>query len=93
LKNSQTEAAGDKLWGYDPDQMPREIIGHDDGAPIHRHDTNSPLRKTTGNLEAMALYAGDGAARITAIRPAKEIVERIMAEAIAEIRASAASIA
>jgi nitronate monooxygenase len=93
LKNSQTEAAGDKLWGYDPDQMPREIIGHDDGAPIHRHDTNSPLRKTTGDLEAMALYAGDGAARITAIRPAKEIVERMMAEAITAIRAGAASIA
>ncbi|GAB2179529.1 NAD(P)H-dependent flavin oxidoreductase [Dongia sp. agr-C8] len=93
LKNSQTEAAGDKLWGYDPDQMPREIIGHDDGAPVHRHDTNSPLRRTTGDLEAMALYAGDGVARVTASLPAGEIVERIMAEAIATLRGSAAKIA
>jgi nitronate monooxygenase len=93
LKNSLTEAAGDRLWGYDPDQMPREIIGHDDGAPIHRHDTNSPLRQTTGDLEAMALYAGDGAARITAIRPAAEIVARMMEEAIAAIRGGAAQIA
>jgi hypothetical protein len=41
----------------------------------------------------MALYAGDGAARVTAVRPAAEIVERMMAEAIANIRAVAGSIA
>ncbi len=93
LKNSQTEAAGDKLWGYDPEQMPREVIGHDSGAPIHRFDTNSPLRMTTGDLEAMALYAGDGVARVKAIKPAAEIMERMMSEAIAAIRANAARIA
>jgi nitronate monooxygenase len=92
LKNSLTEAAGDKLWGYDPDQMPREIIAHDDGAPMHRYDTNSPLRRTTGDLEAMALYAGDGVARVKAIRPAAEIVERMMAEAVATLRGNAARI-
>jgi nitronate monooxygenase len=92
LKNSETEAAGDKLWGYDPDRMPLEIIGHDSGAPIHRRDTNSPLRATTGDLEAMALYAGDGVARITAIRPAAEIVEDMMSGAIAALRDNAARI-
>jgi nitronate monooxygenase len=92
LKNSQTAAAGDKLWGYDPDQMPREVIGHDNGAPIHRHDTNSPLRATTGDLEAMALYAGDGVARVKAILPAAEIMERMMDEAIATLRTDASRI-
>ena len=92
LKNSETAAAGDKLWGYDPEKMPREVIGHDNGSPIHRYDTNSPLRATTGNLEAMALYAGDGVARVKAIRPAAEIVESMMAETIAILRANAASI-
>jgi nitronate monooxygenase len=93
LKNSVTAAAGDKLWGYDPDQLPREVIAEDDGAKVHRYDTNSPLRKTTGDLEAMALYAGDGVARVSAIEPAGAIVERMMAEAIAALRANAAKIA
>jgi nitronate monooxygenase len=73
--------------------MPREIIGHDNGMPIHRHDTNSPLRMTTGNLEAMALYAGDGVARVKAVRPAAKIIEHMMSEAIAAIRGNAARIA
>jgi nitronate monooxygenase len=93
LKNSVTAAAGGKLWGYDPDELPREVIGEDDGAKVHRYDTNSPLRKTSGDLEAMALYAGDGVSRISTIEPAAAIVERMMAEAIAALRGSAAKIA
>jgi nitronate monooxygenase len=73
--------------------LPREVIAEDDGAKVHRYDTNSPLRKTTGDLEAMALYAGDGVARVSAIEPAGAIVERMMAEAIAALRANAAKIA
>jgi len=92
LQNSVTAAAGDKLWGYHPDHLPREVIGDESGSPIHRYDTNSPLRSTQGVLEAMALYAGDGVARVKAIRPAAEIVERMMEEAIAAIRGSAAKI-
>lgn len=92
LKNSVTAAAGNKLWGYHPDELPREAIGDEEGRPLWRYGADSPLRTTTGDLEAMALYAGDGAARITGIRPAADIVERMMVEAIAEIRASAASI-
>jgi nitronate monooxygenase len=93
LKNSVTAAAGDKLWGHDPDQMPREVIAHDDGVPFHRYDTNSPLRRTTGDLEAMALYAGDGVARVKAVRPAAEVIESMMREAVATIRVNAARIA
>jgi nitronate monooxygenase len=92
LKNSVTAAAGDKLWGYDPDELPREVIAEDEGAKFHRYDTNSPLRKTSGDLEALALYAGDGVARVSAIEPAGAIVERMMAEAIATLRSGAAKI-
>ena len=92
LKNSVTEAAGDKLWGYDPDTLPREVIAHDDGHPMHRYDTNSPLRATTGDLEAMALYAGDGVARVKAIRPAAQIMESMMREAVTALRSNAARI-
>jgi nitronate monooxygenase len=93
LRNSVIAAAGDKLWGYHPDELPRETIGAEDGQPLLRYCTASPLRVTTGDLEAMALYAGDGVARVNAIRPAAEIVERMMAQAIATLRANAKLIA
>ncbi|HWA50866.1 MAG TPA: nitronate monooxygenase, partial [Dongiaceae bacterium] len=81
LRNSVVEEAGGKLWGHDPDAMPRQVIAHDSGAPMHKWDTNSPLRTTTGDLEAMALYAGTGCGEITAIRPAAEIVADMMRDA------------
>jgi nitronate monooxygenase len=92
LKNSVTEAAGDKLWGYHPDALPREVIAHDAGAPMHRFDTNSPLRTTTGDLEAMALYAGEGAAQVKAIRPAAEILADLMRDAVATLTCLAARV-
>ena len=92
LKNSVTEAAGERLWGYHPDQLPREQIGDEEGRPLWRYSTDSPLRTTTGDLEAMALFAGDGVGRVSAVRPAAEIVARMMSEAIATIRADAARI-
>jgi nitronate monooxygenase len=92
LRNSVVEAAGGKLWGYHPDELPREVIAEDNGAPMHKYDTNSPLRTTTGNLEAMALYAGEGAARITAIRPAKDILEDLMRDAAATLCGLAARV-
>lgn len=93
LKNSLTEAAGDKLWGYHPDKLPREVIGEEEGKPVHKFDTNSPLRNMTGDFEKFALFAGEGCAQVTAIRPAAVIIETMMAEAIADIRSLAARIA
>lgn len=93
LKNSVTAAAGDKLWGYHPDSLPREVIGYDDGVPMQKFDTNSPLRTTTGDFEKFALYAGEGSARVTAVRPVAAIVESMMQEAIASLRNVAARIA
>ena len=92
LKNSVVEAAGGKLWGYHPDKLPREVIAEDSGQPVYRFDTNSPLRTTTGNLEAMALFAGEGAAQITAIRPAHEILDALMREAAATLTGLAARV-
>jgi nitronate monooxygenase len=85
LKNSLTEAAGEKLWGYDPVQLPREVIGEEEGSPVHKFDTNSPLRNMTGDFEKMALYAGEGVGRVTGIRPAAEVIDRIMREANAAL--------
>jgi len=85
LKNSLTEAAGDKLWGHDPALMKREVIGEEAGSPVHKYDTNSPLRNMTGDFEKMALYAGEGVGSVTEIRPAAAVIERIMTEANAAL--------
>lgn len=65
----------------DPFASPRQVIGADDGRPIYLFSTDSPLRSMTGDLEAMALYAGEGAARISAVAPAGERLRTIVAEA------------
>lgn len=85
LKNSVTAAAGATLWGYHPDQFPREVIGDDAGRPVYRCGTDSPLRSTTGDFEQMCLYAGESSARVTGIHPAAAIVDAMMREATAAI--------
>jgi nitronate monooxygenase len=45
------------------------------------------LRSTTGDFEQMALYAGEGAALVSAVRPAAEIIAAIMREAERTLRA------
>ena len=50
--------------GHRPDLLPREVIATEDGRPLFRYSTDSPLRTTTGDLEAMAIYAGQSAALI-----------------------------
>lgn len=65
----------------DPFADTRRVIGEDDGRPIYLFSTDSPLRSTDGDFEAMALYAGTGVDRIGTITGAAERVERIVAEA------------
>lgn len=86
LKNSVTAAAGDRFWGYLPDQLPRDVVGEDEGRPVYRCGTDSPLRSTTGDFEQMCLYAGESAARVRGIHPAGTIVHTMMREAIGVIR-------
>lgn len=86
LKNSVTAAAGDKLWGYLPDELPREPIGEEEGRVLYKFGTDSPLRNMTGDFEKFALYAGEGAGAISAIRPAAAIIDEMMAEAIDSLR-------
>ncbi len=84
LRNSVTEAA-ETMWGHHPDTLPRIVIGDEEGRPLYKFGTDSPLRSTTGELEQMALYAGEGAALVSAVRPAAEIIESIMEEAEATL--------
>jgi nitronate monooxygenase len=81
LRNSLTEAAGDKLWGHHPDQLPREPIGEDAGQPILKFSTHSALRSTTGDIEKMPAFAGEGVGRITKMKPAAQVIGDMMDEA------------
>jgi nitronate monooxygenase len=83
LKNSVTAEIGNNLWGHHPDLLPREAIGDEDGRAIYKFSTDSPLQSMTGDFEKMALYAGTGAGRERSIRPAAEILNEMIATAVA----------
>ncbi|GAB1363896.1 hypothetical protein MASR1M32_31320 [Rhodobacter sp.] len=81
IANSVTRALGFNLTGHDPDALPREVIADEGGRPILRYSTDSPLRITTGDLEAMALFAGQGVGAISDIPSAGARLDRIMTDA------------
>ncbi|WP_156916720.1 NAD(P)H-dependent flavin oxidoreductase [Leisingera aquimarina] len=81
LENSVTKALGGAYMGHDPDALPREEIAWDGNQPRLRYSTDSPLRTTTGDLEAMALFAGQGAGAIRGIVPAAERIADIISGA------------
>ncbi|MCB2116747.1 MAG: nitronate monooxygenase [Rhodobacteraceae bacterium] len=81
IANSVIEGLNGNVLGHDPDALPREAIAWDDDQPRLRFSTDSPLRTTTGDLEAMALYAGTGAGAIDGIVPAAQRIAQIVAGA------------
>lgn len=83
IGNSVIEALDGRLMGHDPDTLPRDVIAHDSGQPLLRFSTDSPMRHTTGSLEEMALYAGQGAGLIRDVVPAAERLRRMVEEAAA----------
>ena len=89
LENSITQALGGQYLGHDPASLPREPIAWDSGVPLLRFSTDSPMRHTEGDLEAMALYAGTSAGRVDAILPAAERLRLMAAEARAILAAPA----
>lgn len=83
--NSVTAALGGRLLGHDPDALPREVIAQDMGQPLLRYSTDSPMRHTTGALEEMALYAGQGAGAIREVIPAADRLRQMVREAEARL--------
>ena len=61
------------------------VIGAEGARPIHLFSTDSPQRNMTGDFEAMALYAGDGAGRIRDIPTAAERLQAIASQAKARL--------
>jgi nitronate monooxygenase len=71
----------------DPCAGTRTVIGEEDGRPIYLFSTDSPLRSMRGEFEAMALYAGRGVGRVTAIVGAAQRLRAIADEAEALLTA------
>ena len=65
----------------DPFSGNRQGIGKEGERTIWLYSTDSPLRSMTGDFEAMALYAGEGAGQIQEIVPAGERLHAIAEEA------------
>ena len=57
-----------------------EVVARHGDVEIERYAADEPRRATTGDLEAMCLYAGQGVGLVTAIEPAADVVSRIAAE-------------
>lgn len=57
--------------------------------PIARFSVVPPSRTTTGHVEAMALYAGESVANVTAVAPAAAIVAELVEGAERLLRAAA----
>ena len=56
----------------------RAVVAHfPNGDPIRRFDDTPPITGMTGDLEALALYAGESAGMIHGILPASEIVKEL----------------
>ena len=56
-----------------------------DGRPIHRYDAEPPHARTTGDIEAMCLYAGQSVGLVHEVEPAAEIVAELVADAEAAL--------
>jgi len=85
IGNSLTAALGTNLMGHHPDRLPREVIATDDGRPLLKFSTDSPLRGTTGDLEAMAAFAGQSVGLIDTLPTAAGRIAAILSEANAAL--------
>ncbi|MCX7561709.1 nitronate monooxygenase [Sulfitobacter sp. F26204] len=83
IANSITKDLGGRFFGHDPDQLPQQPIAWDGAQARYRFSTDSPLRTTTGDLEAMPNYAGQGAGMIKEILPAGLRITQMITEAAA----------
>jgi nitronate monooxygenase len=83
LRNSTWEAwraAGEPPPGARPGEGEMVATG-EDGRAIERYSNDSPVIGATGDIAAMALYAGQGVGLAQRIQPAAEIVREVAEQA------------
>lgn len=83
LPSRVTDRLAGRLLGHRADGLPLGLVGVDGGREILSYSTHSPLRTTLGLLDEMPFYGGRGIDAIDAIRPASEILAKLVAEAAA----------
>lgn len=72
----------------DPGDRPREdepVASTPSGTDIPRYSDHLPVDGTTGDVEAMAQYAGQSVGAVDEVRPAAQVVEDIASSAAATI--------
>jgi nitronate monooxygenase len=85
IANSLTDELGQRHLGNDQEDIFREAVAEEDGRPIYKFSTDSPLRITTGDLECLALFAGQVAGEIDTIPSAGARVSQIVTAARATL--------
>ncbi|QIE55088.1 nitronate monooxygenase [Pikeienuella piscinae] len=85
LSNALTNTLGAQTFGHGGARVERRAVAEEEGRPIYLWSTDSPLRSMTGDLDQLALFAGQVAGEIDRIRPAGEIVADIAREASAVV--------
>jgi NAD(P)H-dependent flavin oxidoreductase YrpB (nitropropane dioxygenase family) len=86
---AQWEAAGSPPSGQRPGEG--EVIAHfANGRPAERYSDIPALPGMTGDVEALALYAGQSTGLLTRIQPAADIVREIAEGALRALQAGAA---
>ena len=81
IANDMTASLGRDLFGHDPDIIGRDQVAEEEGRPVYLWSTDSPLQSMTGDLEKLAMFAGQSVGLIDGIVPARERVATIVREA------------
>lgn len=69
------ELAGRPPNGARPGES--DAVATRDGSPIHRYSEAQPTTQTSGEIEAMAMYAGTSASGVSRKEPASVIAKRL----------------
>ncbi len=72
---TQWEGAGKLPPGARPGE--NEVVAHRQGQPVARYSDAQPTKNTTGDVEAMAMYAGHSVAHVWRREPAATIARRL----------------
>jgi NAD(P)H-dependent flavin oxidoreductase YrpB (nitropropane dioxygenase family) len=72
--------AGCSKPGRRPNEQ-EQIGQRPNGDPVVRYQSYTPVPETSGNVEAMSLWAGQGVSLVREVSPAADIIEEIYQEA------------
>jgi NAD(P)H-dependent flavin oxidoreductase YrpB (nitropropane dioxygenase family) len=65
------------VLGSGPDPVATMVLADGTATEVKRRSTSPPTTTTTGEISAMALYAGTGVGAVTRSQPAAEIVAEL----------------